>query len=329
MRWIEFGKLFRKVRERKYEVKPLISVVMAVYNGARYLPAQMESILCQNYDQLELIVVDDASTDESVFILKKYASKDNRIKIYQNAKNVGIVNNFLNALCYSSGELICFADQDDVWRLDKLEILSSLLSRDPAAMLAYSDLEVCDEHLQRIHPSFWKISGIRPRSGRLREFALFRNIMPGCSMMFRREIKNLVLEVLPQSSFIHDHLTFVLASSRGNVVYSPEPLVKYRQHLGNNIGAFYPSVADSSRFCEQLNREVALLKPLLPMDVTCLEHFLSADAKKHFISRLRFLRFYLWLRRDSFFSKCLGFFECLVPELYHLCKRGFHARHAV
>ena len=307
----------------------LISIVMAVYNGEKYLPEQIRSILNQTYRNIELIITDDASPDGSLRIALEFARKDPRITVRQNAKNLGIVRNFLSTLALTRGELICFSDQDDVWRADKLATLASLILKSPKRMLAYSDLEICDADLRRIHSSFWKTSGIRPRNGVLGEFAFLRNIMPGCSMMFRKEIKDILIEMYPKSSFMHDHLAFVLASSRGRVVYSREPLVKYRQHSQNNIGAFYPSVADFNRFSEQLQREIALLKPVLPVDLTALERFLNANDRKKLSHRLAFLRFYLWLRKDSLFSKCLGLFECLAPKFYQQCCRGFHAHRAM
>jgi len=306
-------------------MEPLVSVVMAVYNGQDHLDSQINSILKQSYRNIELVISDDCSTDRSAEIVNAFASKDPRIKVYRNATNVGIAGNFLRALRHSGGELICFSDQDDVWRTDKLEILASLVLRTPQNMLAYSDLEVCDAVLRRMHPSFWKVSGIRPRSGRLGEFAFFRNIMPGCSMMFRKEVKDTLLEMLSKSSFIHDHLAFIVASSRGRVVFSREPLVKYRQHSRNNIGAFYPSISDFTRFSEQLRREISLLKPLLPLDLSAMELFLDTEDRKKMISRMRFLRFYLWMRKDSFLSQCLGLFECMAPGLYQQCRKGFHA----
>ena len=308
---------------------PLVSIVMAVYSGSRYLEAQIRSISEQSYKHWELIAVDDVSTDDSMQILERLASTDSRIKVYRNKVNAGIAGNFVNAMRYETGELICFADQDDVWQANKLDVLVALISANPKNTLVYSDLEVCDRDLRRMHGSFWKVSGIRPRSGVLREFALLRNIIPGCCMMFRKEIKDILVEMLPKSSFIHDHLAFILASYRGRVAYSRQRLVKYRQHALNKIGAFYLSVADFGRFSGQLRREITLLKPVLPADLSALERFLNAEDRKKLVSRLAFVRFYLWLRKDTFFCKCLGLFECLAPGFYQYCRRGFHAYRTV
>lgn len=308
---------------------PLVSIAMAVYNGSRFLEQQIQSILELNYKHWELVAIDDASTDGSFDLLERYARTDPRIKIRRNATRKGIVGNFLEALRLSGGDLVCFADQDDVWLANKLDVLVALISECPENMMAYSDLEVCDQSLRRIHASFWKVSGIRPRSGVLREFALLRNIIPGCCMMFRKEVKEILMRMLPESSFIHDHLAFILASFLGRVVFSRERLVKYRQHALNNIGAFYPSVADFDRSSAQLRREIAFLKPVLSADLSSLEKFLQPGGQRNFFIRLTFIRFYLWLRKDTFMAKCLGFLECVAPGLYRQCRRGFHAPRSV
>ena len=308
---------------------PLVSIAMAVYNGSRYLEYQVRSIQDQRYSHWELVAVDDASTDDSFQILERMAASDPRIKVYRNKDNIGIVGNFVAALRCSQGQLVCFADQDDVWQGNKLDVLVRLISEDPENMLAYSDLEVCDQALRVTHRSFWKASGIRPRSGAWADFSFLRNIVPGCSMMFRREVRDLLLEVLPKSSFIHDHMAFVLAANRGRIVFSRERLVKYRQHASNNIGAFYPSVADLGRHAEQLRRELGLLRSALRKDFTALDRFLDLSSRKDFFSRVSFLRYYLWLRKDSITDKILGFWECLAPGFYQYCRRGLHAHRTV
>ncbi|HNX68442.1 MAG TPA: glycosyltransferase family 2 protein [Candidatus Omnitrophota bacterium] len=300
---------------------PLISIAMAVYNGSRFLEEQLQSILGQDHVSWELVAVDDASTDGSFELLQKFAATDPRIKVRRNEIKKGIVGNFLQALSLCQGELICYADQDDVWMSKKLSVLAALM-RAPNVMLAYSDLEVCDSNLRTLHASFWRMAGIRPRrGGPWGEFALLRNIIPGCCMMFRKEIRDLLIKLLPHSTFIHDHMAFVLAATRGKIDFSNQRLVRYRQHAANNIGAFYPSFADFERAASQLKNELALLKPCLGADFPRVEQFFTSIEKKSFLKRLSLLRVYLWLRKDTLFDKCLGLAECFFPDLYQWCRR--------
>jgi glycosyltransferase involved in cell wall biosynthesis len=303
-----------------------VSVAMAVYNGEAYLDSQIESILDQSRAIFELIIADDNSSDQSVEVAQRWAQKDARVKVVRNQKNVGLVKNFLKALQHARGDLVCFSDQDDVWRKEKIATLASLLLKDPGNMLACSDLEICDEHLKTTHKSFWREAGIKARSGRIGELALLRNIIPGCSMMFRKEVRDLLVAVPAESSLMHDHLAFICASSLGGILYSKEPLVQYRQHSRNTIGAFHPSQWDRKLFEERLTREIGILRPLLSFNLEKIERFLNPRSQENVLSRLEFIRYALFLRPDTTVSKLLGIVECISPEIYQLLRQGFKSK---
>ena len=93
----------------------LVSVVMATYNGDKFIRLQIESILNQSYSNLEIVVVDDASSDNTLTILQEYANADDRISIYPNDKNIGFVANFERGLMLVKGEYIALSDQDDIF----------------------------------------------------------------------------------------------------------------------------------------------------------------------------------------------------------------------
>lgn len=98
-----------------------VSVVMATYNGEKYLREQMDSIIAQTYPIHELIVQDDGSTDSTVDILREYADRYGFVHVYRNATNLGYKENFRTATMRATGEFICLADQDDVWFDCKIE----------------------------------------------------------------------------------------------------------------------------------------------------------------------------------------------------------------
>src|SRR3990172_731979 len=118
----------------------LVSIVMATYNGEKYLRQQLDSILEQTCQHFELIVVDDASTDETLSILNEYAASDDRIHVYPAEKNMGLVANFERGLKLAKGEFIALSDQDDIFRNDKIELLLNALKAHPDRDLAVSDL---------------------------------------------------------------------------------------------------------------------------------------------------------------------------------------------
>ena len=304
----------------------MVSVVMAVYNGEKYLEEQMLSILKQNYPHIELIIVDDNSQDQSVQIIQKLASANSSIRLFINPCRIGLVPNFLKAASLAKGDLICFCDQDDYWRPDKVEILKKLLEEDKSNMLSYSDMEICDEKLNLIYPSFWKQAGICPVNGRLGEISFLKNIAPGCSMMFRKEVRDILVKIPATMPFMHDHLAVIVASGLGRLVYSKEKLVKYRQHPSNNIGAFYNSLINKERITRELKEKVTycLNNPILkdlPFKWERLQGFYASLEKGGLFSRLGFLKYYLFLRNATFLDKALGFIECALPGLYYWLRR--------
>lgn len=103
--------------------KSLVSVVLCTYNGEKYIAQQLDTILQQSYTNLEIIIVDDASTDSTKSILEQYKSKDGRIKLFFNEINLGYNKNFEKAIGLATAEYIAISDQDDIWELHKIETI--------------------------------------------------------------------------------------------------------------------------------------------------------------------------------------------------------------
>lgn len=205
---------------------PLVSIALCTYNGERFLAEQLDSLLAQDHDNLEIIAVDDASSDTSWDILQRYAARDARLKPQRNAHNLGFRANFERALRACSGEWMALCDQDDIWLPHKLR---TLIAAANGASLVYCDSLLVDEHNQplgrRVSDSYRMIDGSDARS-----FAL-RNCVSGHALIARRE---LVLRALPLPAHIyHDHwLAFVAAGADG-LRYVDLPLVRFRQHADN------------------------------------------------------------------------------------------------
>jgi len=104
-------------------IQTLVSVVMCTYNGEKYLHPQIGSILSQSYDNLELIIVDDASTDSTVKILEEYKRRDSRLRYFVNERNIGYNKNFEKAFSLANGNYIAPCDQDDIWDPSKIETM--------------------------------------------------------------------------------------------------------------------------------------------------------------------------------------------------------------
>lgn len=117
-------------------IQPLVSVVLCSYNGEKFLRSQIDSITAQTYPNLEIIIVDDASSDSTSSILEEYSRKDSRIKYHINSANIGYNKNFEKAFPLASADYIAISDQDDIWESNKIE----LMMKDwlPGSLFTYS-----------------------------------------------------------------------------------------------------------------------------------------------------------------------------------------------
>lgn len=216
-----------------------INILMATYNGRKYLRQQIDSILNQTYSNFRLLISDDASTDSTVKILEEYEKKDRRVEIYSHQKNMGVVANFEFLINKVRSEYFMFADQDDVWEPDKIEkSLKKLEETD--SDLVYTDLEVVDNKLNQIHSSFWKQKGFYDKITKYNNFEslYLNNYINGCTMICKSLWINEFLPLPKNSKYvIHDYWIALVVSNRGKMAYIEESTIKYRQHGNNQVGS--------------------------------------------------------------------------------------------
>ena len=295
----------------------LVSIVLPTYNGEKYVEEQVRSLLEQTYRHLEIIVVDDRSTDRTLEIVRRLAAEDGRIQVHANPENLGLFANYLRGAARAKGEFVCVCDHDDTWRKDRVEILKDLLEKDDRNMMSYSDIEVCDEHLNFLRSSMG-LTETRLNGGWLREKSLLKNVTT--HMMIRKKANDLLVKVTDDAPFAHDHLMLILSAGLGRVVYSKEVLIKYRQHASNAIGAFYPSVIGKERVIKELAQKIAYLRqpPFkgLDLDLGRLERFSASLRSRSLFKRAPFIDYFLFLRNNTPVDKALGCLECLLPALY-------------
>lgn len=204
-----------------------ISVVMATFNGSKYLSAQLDSILAQTLKPYEIIIIDDCSSDDTWDILQSYQRQYDFIKLYQNDKNMGCVKSFFTGLQYSTSDYIAFCDQDDLWLPNKLAVLTNSIGDN---LLIFSGERLIDSNSNMIHG----ILCANNCAGLSFFDYLLQNKVRGCCSMISRKILDYgYLEAF----YIHDHYFALLASSLNKIQYIPNQLVLYRQHNDNVIGA--------------------------------------------------------------------------------------------
>jgi glycosyltransferase involved in cell wall biosynthesis len=218
----------------------MISVCMAICDGEKFLPAQMESILAQLAENDEVVIVDDASSDGSREFLTSL--NDWRIRLVRNESNVGVLKSFERALLEAKGEYIFFADQDDVWLDGKIEKTLGLLRQSEqkygqdAPILVHTDLKIVNNSLHSIAESFWCYQNIHPRRGEILNRLLLQNVVTGCTVMINSRLRELALQI-PHGAIMHDWWLALVAVLFGQVVHLDEPTILYRQHDNNSVGA--------------------------------------------------------------------------------------------
>lgn len=214
-----------------------VNILLSTYNGERYLAEQIESIQRQTFQDWNLLIRDDGSTDGTVAMIQDFAQKDERITFINpdHRDNLGVIRNFFTLLKYDKADYYFFSDQDDVWLEDKLSVTlaaaKSLLPVEPC--LVYTDLTVVNHQLQVMHESMIRVQSHHANTSLRQE--LTENTVTGGTMMI-----NHVLAELWQTTddlIMHDWYLALLAAAKGQLVYLDVPTQLYRQHDNNVLGA--------------------------------------------------------------------------------------------
>lgn len=216
-----------------------IDILLATYNGEKFVKEQIESILNQTYENFNLIISDDASTDNTLNILEEYEKKDTRIKVFKKEKNEGLINNFEFLLKNVTSDYFMFSDQDDIWKKDKIEKSINKL-KEKNSGLVYTDLEIVDEKLNVIYPSYWKYKQIYKKIIKYNNFEVLylNNFVTGCTILAKSKYIKDILPLPRNSKFVlHDYWTALIISAKDKISYVEEPTIQYRQHKNNRVGS--------------------------------------------------------------------------------------------
>lgn len=200
----------------------LTSVVIATYNGEKFIRQQIDSILTQLDDNDEIVISDNNSTDETVNIIQSYG--DERIKLYIHLEK-GVITNFENALKHASGDLIFLADQDDIWLENKVTVMKKYLEEYDLVM---SDCCIVNSNLQIINDSFYSL--VNAGKGLFKNFK--RNTYQGSNMAFKRKILQLALP-FPSKIPMHDIWIAFIGELFYKTIFVPQKLSLYRRHTNN------------------------------------------------------------------------------------------------
>lgn len=212
-----------------------IDILMATYNGEKYLAEQLDSIINQTYHNWNLLIRDDSSTDRTLEIIQDYQKKDNRIKLLKDNKgNLGIVKNFEELLKNSESEFIMFSDQDDIWIENKLDMYLKMIEKiKNKGFMIHSDAILFDKNKSNILKDTF-ISKKAINKGL--ENVFFNYFVQGATILISKEIKNFILP-FPKEVYLHDRYIHLISELFFERIFVNKALIYYRQHGDNQIGA--------------------------------------------------------------------------------------------
>jgi glycosyltransferase involved in cell wall biosynthesis len=225
------------------------SVVLCTHNGARFIREQLESILAGTILPDEIVVSDDASTDDTLDIVDevigRFRAANTRsgvdLRILRNPVALGVVRNFEQAVTAATGRYIVLSDQDDRWSTSRIAVAAAKFAAEPDLLLLFSDARLVDASGHPLGYSLFDALAITEaekaafRSPHPLAALLARNVVTGATTAFRRDVLSHALPF--PSEWVHDEWIAAIAAATGRIDYAVEQLIDYRQHGNNAIGA--------------------------------------------------------------------------------------------
>jgi glycosyltransferase involved in cell wall biosynthesis len=245
----------------------LVSIALCTYNGERWLPKQLDSLLTQTYKLIEVIAVDDQSEDGTWEILSDYAAKDSRIRIYQNKSNLGHGANFEKAIKLCNGNYIAVSDQDDIWERNKIALMIESAANH---VMVYHNSDFIDEYDIRIGNQTLA-SKNRMYEGDSCLPVILANSIHGHTMLFDSKLKDYIFPF--KAGVSHDWTIAFAAFNAGRVKYLDKVLVHYRQHQ-NSV----TDILEQKEKTSDQNKPAGLQR--LPVDTNWLSYCLEFKNKK-------------------------------------------------
>lgn len=220
-----------------------VEILLATYNGEKYLREQLESLLNQSYEDLHVIIRDDGSSDHTQAIIQDFVTRfPTKVTFIQDKIHLGALACFSELMGCSKAPYMMFADQDDIWLKDKVTTTLNKMKEmekkygETKPILVHTDLIVVDEKKNQIAPSFWTYTGLKPVENPYLQKILVQNEVTGCTMMMNRALVDLAFPVESYSA-MHDWWVGIVAAAFGHIGLICEPQILYRQHGKNTLGA--------------------------------------------------------------------------------------------
>lgn len=227
----------------------LISIVVTSYNYQEYLSDTINSVILQTFKDWEMIVVDDASTDCSVKIIKEFVNNDNRIKLIENKENLGLKKSMQKGVEAASGEWIAFLESDDMWRKDYLEKKTSTINEYQDLGLIFNDVELFgDKHkTELLKPTFERnrkfLNKQKFPKNMFKDLNIQNRVVTFSSVMIKKTALQETNWDVPVDKLL-DWWLYIQIAYKNDFFYIPEKLTKWRIHPNS-----YISQKNAKRFC--------------------------------------------------------------------------------
>lgn len=229
-----------------------VDIVLALYNGEKFLKEQLNSLYNQTYKNFNLIIIDDSSQDRSSLIIEEFQKKYNNIRYVRNDINMGHVKSFEKGLQLSTNNFIAFCDQDDIWEKNKLELQVNILKNyKNIPALVHSDLSMINENGDTIGDSYFKFRNYILSEKKELNKIISQNGIMGNTLMINKQLKELVLP-FPRDVIVHDYWIAVINEIFGKRITLKNKLVRYRIHDSNSSNSKSNIFNNDSKFSKRL-----------------------------------------------------------------------------
>jgi hypothetical protein len=267
---------------------PLVSCLITAYNYERFLADAVESALAQDYPALEVVIVDDGSTDGTAAVADALAAAHPGVVRVFHQENGGWTSAFNRAIAEARGAYLGILDADDTWLPGKLAKQVELLNARPEVGLVYSDLAVIDEHGTVVKPSFWEDKGVHPFDGRCAaSLVTTGNTATTSSVLVRASLKDAFFPI-PDEVPYGDWWVAFRTAAVAELAYLREPLTGYRFHGANLTLDVGGDALVRELRKEHLFRRVALadLAPGVLNVIEIVRAYAALEASAHTVRRV-------------------------------------------
>jgi glycosyltransferase involved in cell wall biosynthesis len=309
-----------------------ISVALCTYNGARHLAAQLDSLAAQQRRPDELVVCDDASTDNTPAVVRGFAATAPfAVRIHRNDRTLGSTQNFAQAFALCTGDVIAPCDQDDCWLPAKLARVEQAFTAEPQLALAFSDGYLVDDSLEKTGDRIWPNLPFPPAlqrrfdAGSGPRLLLRYNVVTGAAAAFRASLLPLLLPI--PDCWVHDGWVGFLAAALGPARTLPEPLILYRRHAEQQIGVAPLTLPTQLAYARRMDldyctRQLDCFRALAERLEALRDGLPDPTLIDAVAEKVRFAEARVAMRRTSRAHRLLLAARELGAGRYHRCGRG-------